>query len=99
MKLILTIMAAIFVSNVMGQTVTQKPVLCADLKEILKTITGDQYKELPIWRGAENDSGNKTVLFYNKEKTGWTIVEYKNEWGCIIGASDKSELATNIKVE
>lgn len=90
---------AIITGAANAQTVFHKPVLCADLKEIIKTVTSNEYKELPIWRGAENDFGNKTVLFYNKEKTGWTIVEYKNEWGCIIGASDKSELATNIKVE
>ncbi|NBO29602.1 MAG: hypothetical protein EBV10_10240 [Synechococcaceae bacterium WB6_1A_059] len=60
-----------------AQTVFQKPVLCADLKEIIKTVTGPEHKE----------------------KTGWTIVEYRNEWGCIIGASEKSELATNVKIE
>ncbi|NCZ29603.1 hypothetical protein EB118_16970 [bacterium] len=98
MKKIL-IALSLMTAAVNAQTVVQKPVLCADLKEIIKTVTGQEHQELPIWRGAENDFGNRTVLFYNKEKTGWTIVEYRNEWGCIIGASEKSELATNVKIE
>ena len=82
-----------------AQQPTMKPVMCSSLKSLLEVITSDQYKELPIWRGVNDETGNKTVLFYNKQTTSWTIIEYRNETGCILGSAGKSELSVNTKVD
>jgi len=74
-----------------------KPVPCGDFGQIMATVTGKDWKEVPIWRGGPNEMGNQTVLFFNNEKTNWTLVEYRGGLGCVLGSGEVSALGDNIQ--
>lgn len=83
-----------------GQNLFSKPVVCfSDFTSVLKQLSDPKYGETPIWRGRNNDEGNNVVLLYNEKTTAWTIIEYKNNQGCVLSASENSEFSVRVKIE
>jgi len=76
-----------------------KPVPCGDFGQIMATVTGKDWREVPIWRGGPNEMGNQTVLFFNNEKTNWTLVEYRGGLGCVLGSGETSALGDQLRFE
>lgn len=60
---------------------TTKKVVCAELSLILKEL--EDAKEYPFWVGA--DEGSYYSLFVNKKSKEWTLVQFNQDFGCIIG--------------
>lgn len=78
---------------------SNKPVLCGDFGLIMAMVTGKDWKEVPIWRGGPNEAGNQTVLFFNPERTTWTLVEYRGSLGCVLGSGETSQLSDQLRFE
>jgi hypothetical protein len=74
-----------------------KPVICFDLKQLINLLRSEQNNETPIWRGGPNENQNMTVLFLNKQTTAWTIIEYRDQTGCVLGSGELSELVKDIE--
>lgn len=92
MKYLLSLL--LFLPNITySQNLTSKSIACASFLEIIRILTSEEYKEIPIWRGGPDDNGNKIVLFFNRSTTSYTIVEYKNDTGCILAGGNKSQLS------
>lgn len=91
MKKLLAILvgiAVLSVANVSAEPdVFEKPLLCDDVKVIFESLKND-YNETPIWLG--NSSSSKITLFVNEQTKTWTLVEFNNKTGCILGTGVKS---------
>jgi hypothetical protein len=103
MKIILFVMLALIFSSVAyaedGQLFrTNKPIVCGNLGEIIAKITGQDWKETPIWRGGPNEYNNMTALFLNSETNSWTLIEYRDQTGCILGNGMISQLSDKISI-
>lgn len=80
---------------VSAQQQANKPVLCSDTERVIKTLTSMEYEERPIWMGVDNKD-NTFSVFYNKETTGWTIIEFKGRTACVLGAGYESQLSQEL---
>lgn len=99
-NLLLATVSLVFSVNANSQNLYSKPVVCfSDFASVLKRLSGYEYDETPIWRGKNNDQGNNVVLLYNEKTTAWTLIEYKNNQGCVLSHSDSSEFSVRVKVE
>lgn len=64
--------------------VVEKPVVCSPTKEVVSFIMSEDYKEIPVWIGEDEDS--KYSIFAN-EKTGtWTFIQFNKKIACVLGA-------------
>lgn len=64
---------------------SDKPVTCGPFREIVQTLTLEQYKESPIWIGQSSADRTQFSLFVNSNTGTWTLVQYGQITGCIIG--------------
>jgi len=69
----------------------EKTVSCGPLREIITILSGDRWKESPIWIG-ENPGDNKSrfTLMVNETTGGWTVLEYQGDTACILGTGYNS---------
>jgi hypothetical protein len=66
-----------------------KPVVCSDLKTIIETVTGEQYKEQPAWAGADDISN--FYLTHNQKTGTWSLIQYSDGIACILGTGSRSQ--------
>lgn len=78
-----------------AQQTAYKAVMCADTQSVISSLTGKDYKEKPFWMGVDQKDHTFSV-FYNKDTTGWTIIEFKGKTACILGAGEESQLAQEL---
>ena len=78
-----------------AQQTAYKAVMCADTQNVIKSLTGNDYKERPFWMGVDQKD-HPFSIFYNKETTGWTIIEFKGKTACILGAGEESQLSQEL---
>lgn len=78
--------------NLQAQQQFNKPVMCAQTEQVIKSLTGEEYKEKPFWMGVD-ERDHTFSIFYNKETTGWTIIEFKGRIACVLGAGSESQLS------
>ena len=64
---------------------SQKPVTCGPFREIVQTLIKEQYREVPIWIGQSSADRTQFSLFTNNTTGTWTLVQYGQVTGCIIG--------------
>ena len=81
--------------SVEAQQTAYKFVMCAETENVINTLTGKDYKEKPFWMGVDNKD-NTFSIFYNKETTGWTIIEFKGRTACVLGAGEESQLSQEL---
>jgi hypothetical protein len=74
---------ALAISQEQGPVRVDKPVLCAATDQVLNTIA-KEYGERPIWGSQKEDS--RVILTVNTEKQTWSIVQFNDEWACLIEA-------------
>lgn len=65
--------------------IIQKSVICGDAKEIIDHMM-KTYKEFPRLLAEAKDSNY--ILLENKNSHSWTLVQFNNEVGCIIGLGE-----------
>lgn len=78
-----------------AQQTAYKAVMCADTEKVISALTGKDYKERPFWMGVDQKDHTYSI-FYNKETTGWTIIEFKGKTACILGAGEESQLSQEL---
>ena len=84
--------------NVYAQQTAYKAVMCAETTKVIKTLTGKEYEEKPFWMGVDNKDHTFSI-FYNKETTGWTIIEFKGRTACVLGAGEESQLSQELSIK
>ena len=79
-----------------AQTQSQKPVLCYKIDNLLENLQKD-YKEQPVWSG-KSDTGNSVyMLFENPETKLWTVIQFNEKTGCVLGYGDISNVNKHTK--
>lgn len=78
-----------------AQQTAYKAVMCADTQSVITALTGKDYKEKPFWMGVDQKEHTYSI-FYNKETSGWTIIEFKGKTACILGAGEESQLSQEL---
>jgi len=73
-----------------------KSVICAKTEQVIKTLTGKEYEEKPIWMGVD-DKEHTFSIFFNKATSAWTLIEFKGNVACILGAGNESQVAREFK--
>jgi len=96
---VLLLVPLVSVAQAPNLRMVNKAVPCGDFGQIMATVTGKDWKETPIWRGGPNEAGNQTVLFFNLERTTWTLVEYRSNLGCVLGSGETSQLSDQLIFE
>lgn len=78
-------------SLLFAQPVTlNKPVTCVGSKELLDAIMNSNQPEKPVWTG--RDEISRYALFLDEKTGSWTLIQFDDKTGCIIGFGDKSML-------
>ena len=70
---------------------SRKPVLCDDVKTLIKSLTED-YNEKPIWTAINPVDDTRFGLFVNSKNGAWTLLQMTSEIACIIGVGKDSNL-------
>jgi hypothetical protein len=65
----------------------EKPVICANIKVLFEGLK-EKYDEEPFWSGVGPE--NKFVLMVNTKTETWTIIEFNDITGCIVGEGHKA---------
>lgn len=78
-----------FASSVFAEPITiKKPVVCDKTEAVLKVLISDNYKEKPIWLGASEEKLVNYSLWVNATNKSWTIIQFNNDFACVIGAGE-----------
>ena len=89
MKTLLVLVLGLITAAANAQTFKlRKEVICGDSKDILSTLTGKDFKEVPLWSGTDPESETRFVLMVNHDDTSWTIVQYTKNTACILGTGE-----------
>ena len=78
---VLFLPALVVAQQQQGPVKVDKPVLCAATEVVLPEIY-KKYKEVPIWGSKLQDS--KIALFVNTESETWTIIQWSNDYACVL---------------
>jgi len=72
-----------------------KEVTCVDTATLMNALEKSEFKEIPYWMGTDSDSYWGLVV---NEKTGtWTMIQFTQDLGCIIGSGKNHKLVQSIK--
>jgi hypothetical protein len=74
---------ALAIAQEQGPVRVDKPVLCAPTEQVFDAIAAE-YGETPIWSSQKEDS--RIMLTVNVERQTWSIVQFNDEWACLIEA-------------
>ena len=91
--------------NSFAVEVQNKPVQCSNPEEFFQLIAKYEEKPIAIMNGIVMGTNGQymkaqTLIFYNKETTSWTLVEYlSEEQVCILGTGKGLELLVDTGVK
>jgi len=83
-----------FVSNSYSQSAwfqADKSVTCGPIVSIIEGLISEKYKEIPTWIGKDKEASSRYSLFVNEKTGAWTLVQFGNEIGCILGLGTDSK--------
>ena len=66
-----------------------KEIVCSSVKTVFEYVS-ETYNEIPVWQGASMDS--KFMLTANAQTKTWTMIEYNNQFACVVGSGDKAHV-------
>ena len=72
-----------------------KEVFCDDTKKIVNALISNDYKESPQWMGQDDTS--KYMLFANEKTGSWTIIQFNEQFACVLGVGDGHKLVNKGK--
>lgn len=73
-----------------------KTVSCGPFNDIVKILTSEQYKEMPIWSGLDVEEKTSYALFHNENTGTFTLIEFNKNIACILGEGTKSQVEKQI---
>lgn len=70
----------------------ENTVPCGPFREIVRVLTQEKYKEVPLWVGRSGQDVTSFTLFYNPDRGNFTLLQYYRETACILGMGDSSDI-------
>ena len=94
MKNLLTLVLVLAASSTVAAEprTVNKSVICDDKIAVFRVI-GEDFKELPVWQGFNPIQRTELVLTVNPLNGAWTMIEYRDDWACIIAVGERSSSA------
>jgi len=83
----IAILTLALVSISSSSEVFKKDIVCDSKEYIFKTLTGEDYEELPVWTG--NDEKSMYAMFANSKTGTWSLVQFNKDTACILGTGEK----------
>lgn len=99
MKTLLLVCSALFFGQVHSQTVVEKSVVCIDTQSLFKALSGNEFTEKPQWFGRSDEEDSNFVLLVNAKTKTWTLVQFNDKVGCILGTGQRSTDANSTRVK
>ncbi|NBP01945.1 MAG: hypothetical protein EBU90_17750 [Proteobacteria bacterium] len=95
MKKLLVIVMMTFANLSFAEAISkEKPVYCFDIKELYNQLQSKYGETLSF--SYQNDIHGKgatyIAMFTNKETGSWTLIEYSDSLGCVLGAGRNNSL-------
>ena len=85
LALSLLLLPVIAVAEQPPEAVTvDKPVICVQTEVLMSTMEKSDYQEIPYWMGT--DSNSYWGLVVNQKTGTWTMIQFTQDMGCIVGA-------------
>jgi hypothetical protein len=89
MKHFLIFLTSLVVGTALAQPVTtKKEVHCDKTDEMISILKGKDFEEVPIWLGKDGSKTPNYSLFVNAKTKSWTIIQFNNELGCVLGSGE-----------
>lgn len=66
--------------------IVDKKIVCVEIDVLMKELKKNEYNEIPFWMGTDTES--YWTLIANKDTGTWTIIQFNEEVGCMIGAGE-----------
>ena len=66
----------------------ERKITCGTLKIILKTLTGEEIEESPIWVGRTDTTDTQTAVLVNKQTLTWTVIQYDTKVACVLSSGE-----------
>jgi hypothetical protein len=78
----------------------KKTVICADKIAVFEQLIKD-FGEVPQWTGVSPTQATQVVLTVNLKTGAWTLVEYRDNWACIlaVGEGSSSRWGTSVRLD
>ena len=78
----------------------KKTVICADKIAVFEQLIKD-FGETPQWTGVSPTESTQVVLTVNLKTGAWTLVEYRDNWACIlaVGEGSSSRWGTSVRLD
>lgn len=92
-KLVLSLLALpvfAFAQQSPNAVTIEKSVVCIDAAVLVNGLEDNKYREVPVWMGTDIDSDSLWGLITNPVTGTWTIIQFDQDVGCIIGAGTNS---------
>jgi hypothetical protein len=86
MRTLLTSILLLPVFALAEPVTVEKPVVCNDVKTVIELLSGRAYQEKPFWVG--KDTASRYVLMVNENTKTWTIIQFNDEFACVIGTGE-----------
>jgi len=67
---------------------SKKDITCGKTSFMLKTLSGKDVEEHPIWVGTTDETKTRTVILVNNATQTWTIVQLDNKIACILSVGE-----------
>ena len=71
---------------------SDKPVMCGPFRDIVQNLQRSQYQEMPLWIGQSSQDQTQFSLFVNAKTGAWTLVQYGQVNGCVLGLGNSSDM-------
>jgi hypothetical protein len=89
MKKIILLLTTFFCVSAMAFS-TNKPVECFGTPDVTKLLK-EEIQEEPVFNGVNVLTGKSVVTLFVNYKTGtWTLVEYDQDYACVLAAGKNS---------
>jgi hypothetical protein len=73
-----------------------KPVICSDVKTVIETMSGPDWREEPFWTGRNDTS--RFILMVNTKTNTWSMLQFNDQVACVVGTGDASKLLNTNKI-
>jgi hypothetical protein len=67
-------------------TTVDKKVVCTTVEDLSNALNNNSFAELPVWIGKDDTSS--WALIANKSTGTWTLIQFNDKVGCVIGSGD-----------
>ena len=67
---------------------SKKNITCGNTKFMLKTLSGEDIEEHPIWVGVTDETKTRTVILVNKATQTWSVIQMDDRITCVLSVGE-----------